>query len=368
MSAGSKRKDFVPDFRDNDAFLKQEAQRVIKERKELGMENLVGNLEAVIINTEPGNQKPAVQEFLDHTGYDFAYAYEEKSFITAVLTLSGSADILMRSRKKTENPFREFNLHPSSKHLPDTRLETFVFSCQDVAKYFEIQKNRGVSFLESSENDNYIFLQTRPSLYTGVAVGLLQWFKKKNSYLTPECKMLDWKFIKPAREYLKNIGKLDHTATRVKAEERDAAIIEFMELTNYNFDLAIYVKSLNSITNVARLSAPDFAMVFTSGIAPFKSLEESGPTEKFIYNYGARTHHLAFITQNIEETYRFLGYDGLQYLIELIGSPDQGLKQTFTVASSHTLLVNEYIYRYGDFTGFFTKENVTLLTEATEKQ
>lgn len=41
-----------------------------------------------------------------------------------------------------------------------------------------------------------------------------------------------------------------------------------MELTNYNFDLAIYVKLFNSITNLARLSAGDFAMVFISGIAP----------------------------------------------------------------------------------------------------
>ena len=98
------------------------------------------------------------------------------------------------------------------------------------------------------------------------------------------------------------------------------------------------------------------------------SLEDSGPTEKFIYNYGTRTHHLAFVTEYIEETYENMGEDGLEYLVKLIGSPNEGLKQTFTVASPNTLLVNEYIHRYGDFTGFFTKDNVTLLTESTEKQ
>ncbi len=77
---------------------------------------------------------------------------------------------------------------------------------------------------------------------------------------------------------------------------------------------------------------------------------------------------MAFVTENIEATYENLKEDGLDYLVELIGSPDQGLKQTFTVASPNTLLVNEYIHRYGDFTGFFTKENVTLLTKSTEKQ
>ena len=29
---------------------------------------------------------------------------------------------------------------------------------------------------------------------------------------------------------------------------------------------------------------------------------------------------------------------------------------------------NEYIHRYSDFDGFFTKSNVTLLTGATDKQ
>jgi len=55
-------------------------------------------------------------------------------------------------------------------------------------------------------------------------------------------------------------------------------------------------------------------------------------------------------------------------LIDLIGSPDEGLKQTFTEPSEKTMLVTEYIHRYGDFRGFFTKSNVTLLTAATDRQ
>ena len=60
--------------------------------------------------------------------------------------------------------------------------------------------------------------------------------------------------------------------------------------------------------------------------------------------------------------------DGQEFLIELVGSPAEGLKQTFTQPSPHTLLVHEYIYRYEDFDGFFTNSNVTALTKATEKQ
>jgi hypothetical protein len=58
----------------------------------------------------------------------------------------------------------------------------------------------------------------------------------------------------------------------------------------------------------------------------------------------------------------------MDFLIELVGSTKEGLKQTFTLPSEHTLLVNEYIHRYKNFDGFFTKSNVTLLTGATVKQ
>ena len=52
----------------------------------------------------------------------------------------------------------------------------------------------------------------------------------------------------------------------------------------------------------------------------------------------------------------------------LFRSEEEGLKQTFSRPSAQTLLVNEYIHRYEGFDGFFTKSNVTLLTEATARQ
>ncbi len=77
---------------------------------------------------------------------------------------------------------------------------------------------------------------------------------------------------------------------------------------------------------------------------------------------------MAFRTEDIEETVSALKNDGMSFLIDLVGSPSEGLKQIFSSPSENTLLVNEYIHRYGDFDGFFTKSNVTLLTGATAKQ
>jgi hypothetical protein len=199
-------------------------------------------------------------------------------------------------------------------------------------------------------------------------VGIIQWKGPKGGYETRNAKALDIRLAKPKVAYLGNIGALDHTATRVRAQERDKAILEFMGLTNHDFHFAIYVDSLNSITSVARLAGANYAQVFTSGVEPFTTLDSSGPTERFIINYGTRVHHMAFSTKDVDETVKQLRSDGLDFLSDLVGSPEEGLHQAFSEASPHTLLVNEYIQRYGEFDGFFTKSNVTELTRATEKQ
>ncbi|MBT8171306.1 hypothetical protein KJN74_00345 [Candidatus Bathyarchaeota archaeon] len=358
------------DFQASDQFLREKTSQIRVSRKNLGLEGLVGSLNSIIINTEPDKQKKAIEEILSYTGFEFESAFETNSKKVCVLKRKDSADILVTSRSKEDNPFLSYNNYPKSKHLPNTRLETFVFEVSDIKKYVMIQENLGKKFLTPQiiERDNFYFIQTLPSKVSGNSIGLIQWKKKKGKYQDKNHKSLEWDFIKPDKYYLNNIGKIDHAATRVESKNRDLAIVEFMSLTNYNFDFAIYVKIFNSITSVARLSRGDFAMVFTSGIAPFVNYKVSGPTETYIQNFGPRVHHVAYETKNIENTFSDLVKDEMKFLINLVGSKNQGLKQTFSVGSEFTLLVNEYIHRYGDFDGFFTKDNVTLLTGATKKQ
>lgn len=359
-------------FKNSDEYLKKEVTRILNDRRKLGLNRIVGGLECIIINTEFHHWTQAIKEFLANTGAQYQESFQTHTKEICVLRQKDSADILIQRRKNSqaENPFTSFNIFPKSKHLPNTRLETFVYKIKDIENYVEIQKKRGVQFLTENihHNESYSFIQTIPSSYTGNSLGFIQWHGKQKKYSTDNSMITKLKLKKPKNPFLKNIKKIDHAATRVKAEYRDAAIIEFMELTNYTFNFAIYVKLFNSITNVARLSQEDFAMVFTSGVTPFINIDVSGPTEKYIHNYGARTHHLAFQTDKIEETYKSLEQNGMKFLINLIGSPKEGLKQTFTVPSKTTMLVNEYIHRYGDFDGFFTKSNVSLLTKSTEKQ
>jgi len=357
------------DFSNDDAFLKRETPKVVAQRRAAGLDGLVGGLNSVIVNTEPEQLEPAVAELVKFTGLELEAAFEDAEAVTFVLKRQGSADFLVRSRK-TGSPFPSVADHPKAKHLPNTRLETFVFETGDLEKYVSIQRARGVLFLteDIQRRETYLFIQTIPSTFTGVSIGFVQWLEPGRRYETPSYQSLAADLPLAGNPVMQNVKELDHAAIRVAARDRDAAILEFMMLTNYNFEFSIYVKMFNSITNVSRLSKDDFALVFTSGIRPFVDEETSGPTEKFLHNYGKRVHHLAFRTERIEATYAALKAEGMEFLVGLVGSEGEGIKQTFTAGSANTLLVNEYICRYGDFDGFFSPKNVMLLTESTDRQ
>ena len=59
---------------------------------------------------------------------------------------------------------------------------------------------------------------------------------------------------------------------------------------------------------------------------------------------------------------------GKGFLLETIGSRQEGLKQIFSSASEFSSLIIEYVQRFGDFHGFFTKENVAQLTFAAGQE
>jgi len=353
---------------EEDEDLVRRSQEIVLQRRKLGLEGLVGGLQCVIINTEPDRLVPAAEEFLCRTGLEFYRAYTDDRALTLVLKKRGSPDFVLRARKTGDNPFARVNRAPKTGLLPNTRLETFVFRSKNLGKYASIQKKRGVRFMTPDlvRTDNHLFVQTMPSPYTGNSLGFIQWLGEEGDYMLG--REVDIRLDKPGKAHLENIFELDHAAARVGANRRDAAVLEFLNLTNYHFDFAVHVRSLNSITSVARRMPGDFAMVFTSGIEEFKDMETSGPTEKFIRNYGPRVHHLAFRTENIRQTYQALADDGMEFLVDLVGSEQEGLRQCFSMPSEHTMLVNEYIRRYAGFDGFFTKSNVTELTRGTGRQ
>ncbi len=55
---------------------------------------------------------------------------------------------------------------------------------------------------------------------------------------------------------------------------------------------------------------------------------------------------------------------GHNFLLQVIGSAEEGLKQIFSKTSKFSFLITEYVERYHGFEGFFTKDNVAFLTQA----
>jgi hypothetical protein len=91
-----------------------------------------------------------------------------------------------------------------------------------------------------------------------------------------------------------------------------------------------------------------------------------------VRNYGPRLHHFALGVAdgetegriNIDYVVDSIRSQGKDFLLDVIGSREEGLKQIFSSASEHSSLIIEYVQRFGDFEGFFTKRNVARLTQA----
>jgi len=354
-----------------DSRLREMATGVEQEGKDAGIGDLVGGLAAVIISTEPGRLMRAVGELLATTGYEDGEGFrDEECLRAAVLRCPGSADMVLQARPAPHPAFAALNTAPRARALPSTRLETLVFPVRDLEDYMAIQRKRGVRFLspEIVTADRYRFIQTYPSRFTGNSLGFIEWEKGVRGIYRPDHAGPLELPEKPEHPHLQRIGPLDHAATRVRAGDRDPAILEFLSLTGYRFSFAVPVESQNSLTSVTRRNPEDCAMVFTSGLSPFRDEETSGPTETFIHRYGPRVHHLAFRTEEIRNTVTALERDGLGFLDGMAGSEEEGIHQIFTRPSPHTMLVTEYLHRYGEFDGFFTEGNVTRLTAATARQ
>lgn len=163
--------------------------------------------------------------------------------------------------------------------------------------------------------------------------------------------------------------------------DREHAILEFIKLTSYHYWGSYEIADQNSSTNVTR-NSHDFseamspARVFTAANTPHyldHIVRLPSPTESFVTNYGKRMHHIAYnikdnapgqTTDNIDIVVGHLKDLGIEFLLQVIGSAEEGLKQIFSRTSQYSLLITEYVQRYNGFQGFFTKKNVAFLTKA----
>ena len=268
-----------------------------------------------------------------------------------------------------------------------------IFQVSNLHEVVEIQKSREVRFF-NQEQIRQMELPgnmaiVKPSPYTHNVVGYwerpdddIRVYALGNSGIDPQMQEA-FEQAQALREQLK-ISELllpiDHLATRVYSQNREVAILEYLGLSSYYYWGSYDIPDQNSSTNVTKslhfddvLYSP--AKVFTAADHPYfcnHLLQVPSPTESFVRNFGPRLHHIAVAVQdgetdgktNIDYVVSRLAECGQEFLLQVIGSEQEGLKQIFSRASTHTSLIIEYVQRFHGFQGFFAKQNVADLTAA----
>jgi hypothetical protein len=331
------------------------------------------------------------------TPYHYLVTLESESHWTHILRIDlNSPDLILREVKDPNfrGVFRALNeIYPVGSKKPNSRYMGEIIRVSNLHEVEKIQQAREFRFF--SPNDvrklelpgNLAI--SKPSPYTHNIVSYLERetddlrvYALGMSTIRSDVQAA-YEGAKKLQEDLKIsdlILPVDHLATRVYSQNREVAILEYLSWSSYYFWGAYNIWDQNSSTNVTK-SVHEYAesrspaKVFTANNTPYfvNHLEKlPSPTETFVRNYGPRLHHMALAVkdgeregmENIEFVVKAIAEQGKGFLLDVIGSKEQGLKQIFSNASEHSSLIIEYVQRYGDFDGFFTKENVAALTEA----
>ena len=381
----------------NSPFFEEFLGKLLDERDRSGLTDMIRQVDALMITVEPGNSVAYVGELCLMTPYHYLVTLESAQHDTHVLRIDMSApDILVREVKDpaTRGIFRSLNeVYPIGATRPNSRYMGEIFRVTNPHEVVELQKSRDVRFFNQDQIRKLELpgnmAVVKPSPYTHNIVGY--WERPESDIRVYALGLSSIRddvdaAYRQAKETQDRLGlhalllPIDHLATRVYSQNREAAILEYLTLTSYYYWGSYDIADQNSSTNVTKsvhhpneLESP--AKVFTAANHPYfvnHLLRLPSPTEQFVRNFGPRLHHLAVAVTDgeiggrphIDHVVDSLRGCGQEFLLDVIGSKEEGLKQIFSSASEYSSLIVEYVQRFGDFQGFFTKDNVANLTHA----
>lgn len=386
----------------NSDYFYEYLKKIYQRRSQSGLDDLICNMTGIIIQVNHKDLFAYLRELYLMTPYRLHQMLENGSHCIAILknhyTPSPVLIVIEPSSSHYVDDFTRMNmLYPNALVKPNARYIGEIFHTRNLLETINILKSHDFSFFSANESNNELllnenFILTRPSDISFNCIG----YSQDNFY---ELESFPWgkpfQLNKHQKQILQaaddcslehGIEKLllgiDHCATRILANGREDAILEFLCLSNYYFWGAYNIEEMNSSTNVTRtphgndLLSP--AKVFTANNTPYmvNSFENRPmPTEAFVKNYGRRMHHMAYEVldgdhpsgmKNIDYVVQTLHQNHIPFLSQIFGEckdiPD--LKQIFSKHSELSLLITEYVERCKKFDGFFTKDNVADLTAA----
>lgn len=381
----------------NSDFFEHYLRELLTERDRVGLTEMIGQIEALMITVDPRQSTRYVGELCLMTPYHYLVTLESESHWTHVLRLDmNSPDLLVREVKNpaTLGIFRSLNeVYPIGASKPNSRYMGEILRVDNMSEVVRLQQEREFRFF-SQDDIRRLELPgnlavSKPSPYTHNIVAYMERSEEQLRIYSlglssiREDVQAAYQEAKALQEELGIEGMLtpiDHLATRIYSQNRETAILEWLSLSSYYYWGSYDIKDQNSSTNVTKsihfadeIYSP--AKVFTANNTPYfvNHLERlPSPTETFVRNYGPRLHHLAIGVndgecsgmENIDYVVDAIARQGKKFLLDVIGSREEGIKQIFSGASEHSSLIIEYVQRFGDFDGFFTKQNVAELTHA----
>jgi hypothetical protein len=381
----------------NSSFFEDWLGRLLEDRDRQGLTENIGRIDALMITVEPGHSAAYVGELCLMTPYNYLVTLETDQHSTHILRIDMNApDVLVREVRdpNLHGIFRSLNeVYPVGSRRPNSRYMGEVFQVKNLHDVVGTQKGREVRFF-NQEQVRHLELPgnmaiVKPSPYTHNIVGYwerpdddIRVYSLGLSSIRDEMQVA----FEGAKELREKLGldqlllPIDHLATRVYSQNREVAILEYLTLSSYYYWGSYDIPDQNSSTNVTKsvhydnvLNSP--AKVFTAANHPYfcnHLIGQPSPTEAFVRNFGPRLHHLAVGVQdghtgdqvNIDYVVHALQNCGQKFLLQVIGSEQEGLKQIFSSASEYSSLIIDYVQRFGGFQGFFTKDNVADLTAA----
>jgi len=383
--------------KENSPFFEQYLTRLLEERDRVGVTDMIYEIDAIMITVDPGHSIGYIAELALMTPYHYLVTLESESHWTHVLRIDlDSPDLLVREVKdpNIRGIFRSLNeVYPIGRHKPNSRYMGEILRVSDLHGVTACQKEREFRFFNQDdvrrlEMPGNLAI-TKPSPYTHNIVCYMERPRHElRVYALGVSRVREdvQAAYEAAKDKQKQLGieglilPIDHLATRVYSQNREVAILEWLSLSSYYYWGSYDIKDQNSSTNVTKsvhypqeINSP--AKVFTANNTPYfvNHLEKlPSPTETFVRNYGPRLHHIAVAVadgesagqENIEYVVEQIKAQGHNFLLDVIGSKEEGLKQIFSSASEHSSLIIEYVQRFGDFDGFFARDNVARLTHA----
>ncbi|MFV0315818.1 MAG: hypothetical protein ACK5O2_02510 [Microthrixaceae bacterium] len=387
--------------KENSPFFEEYLPRIYERRAAVGIDELVGEMAAVVIQVEHGDGVAYVAELALMGPYRLVDT--RLSDTHRVYLLRSQPDfprivVLEPLSAQYEDEVTRWNaLYPLSRPKVNARYVGEIYKAQSTGDVRDSLEPQNIRFVYEGDQENSFYCLphlafTFLSDFTYNRVGYVDvdiddldalGLGERVTLSSAEQGTIDQAVSLQADLGIEGLVLgLDHMATRILAGEREDAILEYLTMVPYYFWGAYNISEMNSSTNVTRNPSVDDdkkspARVFTANNTPsfVNSFEQLPmPTEDFVRNFGRRMHHMAYAVidghiaseKNVDYVVRQLGEAGTEFLAHVVGEckDEPNLKQIFSKSSPFSLLITEYVERCHDYEGFFTRSNVAALTEA----